>query len=74
MKTLELLHSAHTQYRRGKSQTRAPSTTKQTTTNRDKEVEDLGNQIKLLEQNQRQHDTQEQPKHIENFKEENPEP
>ena len=52
---------------------RVPSTTKQTSTDRDKEIEDLRNQIKLLKQNQKERDTQEQPKHTEN-KEEHPEP
>ena len=36
--------------------TRAFFNTKQTSTNRDKEIEDLRNQIKLLNQNQRQQD------------------
>ena len=58
----------HTQHRRGKSPTRVPSTTKQTSTDRDKEIEDLRNQIKLLKQNQKERDTQEQPKHTENKK------
>ena len=40
---------------------------------RDKEIEDLRNQIKLLKQKQKERDTQEQPKHTEN-KEEHPEP
>ena len=66
MKKLELLHPAHAQHRRGKSTTRVPSTTKQTSTDRDKEIEDLRNQIKLLKQNQKERDTQEQPKHTEN--------
>ena len=73
MKKLELLHPAHTQHHRGKSPTRVPSTAKQTSTDRDKEIEDLRNQIKLLKQNQKEHDTQEQPKHTEN-KEEHLEP
>ena len=73
LKKLELLHPAHTQHRRGKSPTRVPSTTKQTSTDRHKEIEDLRNQIKLLKQNQKEHNTQEQPKHTEN-KEEHPEP
>ena len=60
-------------YRREKSPTRIPSTTKQTSTDRNKEIEDLRNQIKLLKQNQKEHDTQEQPKRTEN-KEEHPEP
>ena len=59
MKKLQLLHPAHTQHRRGKSPTRVPSTTKQTRTDRDKEIEDLRNQIKLLKQNQKKRDTQE---------------
>ena len=73
LEKLELLHPVHTQNRRGKSPTRVPSTTKQTSTDRDKEIEDLRNQIKLLKQNQKEHDTQEQPKHTEN-KEEHLEP
>ena len=48
LKKLELLHPAHAQHRRGKSPTRVPSTTKQTT-DKDKEIEDLSNQIKLQE-------------------------
>ena len=71
MKKLQLLHPAHTQHRRGKSPTRVPSTKKQTRTDRDKEIEDLRNQIKLLKQNQKKRDTQEQSKHTEN-KEEHP--
>ena len=70
---MKLLHPAHTQHRRGKSLTKVSSTTKQTSTDRDKETEDLGNQIKLLKQNQKERDTQEQPKHTE-IKEEHPEP
>ena len=73
LKKLELLHAAHAQHRRGKSPTRVPLTAKQTSTDRDKEIEDLRNQIKLLKQNQKESDTQEQPKHKEN-KEEHPEP
>ena len=73
LKKLELLHPAHTQHRRGKSPTRVPSTTRQISADRDKEIEDLRNQIELLKQNQKKHDTQEQPKHTEN-KEEHPEP
>ena len=74
MKKLELLHPAHTQHCfRGKSPTSLPSTTKQTSTDRDKEIEDLRNQTKLLKYNQKQHNTQDQPKHIEN-NEEHPEP
>ena len=69
MKKLELLHPAHTQHRRGKSPTRVPSTTRQTRTDRDKEIEDLRNQIKLLKQNQKKRDTQEQSKHTENKEE-----
>ena len=63
LKKLELLHSGHTQYRCGKSPIKVLSTTKQTTTNKDKEIEDqiLRNQIKLLKQNRRQNDTQENP-------------
>ena len=41
-----------------KLSTRVPSTTKQTSTNRDKEIEHLMDQIKLLQQNQKEHDTQ----------------
>ena len=66
LKKLELLHPAHTQHHRWKSPTRVPSNTKQTSTNRDNETEDLKNQFKLLKQNQKQRDTQEQPKHTEN--------
>ena len=73
MKKLELLHPSHARHCPGKSPTRVPSTTKQTLTDRDKEIEDLRNQIKLLKQNQKERDTQEQPKHTEN-KEEHPEP
>ena len=51
LKKLELLHPAHTQHHCGKS------------TKRDKKIEDLRNQIKLLKQRQKEHDTQEQPKH-----------
>ena len=71
LKKLELLHLAHTQHRRRKSPRGVSSTTKQTSTDRDKEIEDLRNQTKLLKQNQKEHDTQEQPKHTEN-KEEHP--
>ena len=35
MKTLEILHPAYAQHRRGKSPTRVPSTTKQASTDRD---------------------------------------
>ena len=49
----------------GKLPTRVPSTTKQTLTDRDKQIEDLRNQTKLLKQNQKECDTQEQPKHTE---------
>ena len=73
LKKLELLHAAHAQHRRGKSPTRVPSTTKRASTDRDKETEDLRNQIKLLKRNQKVRDTQEQPKHAEN-KEEHHEP
>ena len=73
MKKLELLHPAHAQHRRGKSPRRVPATTKQTSTDRDTEIEDLRNQIKLLKQNQKESDTQEQPKNTEN-KEEHPDP
>ena len=48
LKKLELLHAAHAQHRRGKSPTRVSSTAKQTSTDRDKEIEDLRNQITLL--------------------------
>ena len=44
LKKLELLHPAHTQHHRGKLPTRVPSTTKQTT-DKDREIEDLRNQI-----------------------------
>ena len=50
LKNLELLHSAHTKHRRGKSPVRDLSTAKQTSTNRVKEIQDLRNQIKLLKQ------------------------
>ena len=70
---MELLHPGHEQHRHWKSPTRVPSTTKQTSTDRDKEIEDLRNRIKLLKQTQKERDTQEQPKHTEN-KEEHPEP
>ena len=73
LKKLQLLHPAHTKHRREKSPTRIPTTTKQTSTDRNKEIEDLRNQIKLLKQNQKEHDTQEQSKRTEN-KEEHPEP
>ena len=66
LKKLELLHPAHTQHRFGEPTTRVLSTTKQTSTDSDKEIEYLRNQIKLLKQNQKEHDTQEQPKHTEN--------
>ena len=68
-----LPHPAHAQHRRGKSPTRVPSTKKQTSTDRDKEIEGLRNQIKLFKQNQKEGDTQEQPEHAEN-KEEHTEP
>ena len=48
--------TAHTQYCHGKSPTRVPSTTQQTSTNKNGEIKDLKNQIKLLKQNKRQHD------------------
>ena len=73
LKKLELPHPAHTQHRHGKSPTRIPSTTKQASTDRDKEIEGLRNQIKSLKQNQKELDTQKQPKYTEN-KEEHPEP
>ena len=63
LKKLELLHPAHAQHHRGKLPTRAPSTTKQTSTDRGKEIEDLRNQIIFLKQNQKERDTQEQLKH-----------
>ena len=73
LKKLELLHPAQTPHCRGKSPARVPSTIKQISTNRDKEIEDLRNQIKLLKQNKKKHDTQEQLKRTEN-KEEHPNP
>ena len=73
LEKLELLHPAHAQHHHEKSPTRVPSTTKQTSTDRDKEIEDLRNQINLLKQNQKERGMQEQPKHTEN-KEEHPEP
>ena len=71
MKTQELLHTAHTKHLGGKSPIRVPTTTKQTSIDRDKEIEDLRKQIKLLKQNQEEHDTQEQPKYTENKEEHN---
>ena len=71
LKTLELLHLALTQHRRQNSPTRVPSNTKETSSDRDKEIEDLRNQIKLFKQNQKERNTQEQPKHTDN-KEEHP--
>ena len=71
LEKLELLHPTHEQHRHWKSPTRVLSTTKQTSTDRDKEIEDLRNQIKLLKQTQKERDTQEQ--HTEN-KDEHPEP
>ena len=73
LEKLELLHPTHEQYRHWKSPTRVLSTTKQTSTDRDKEIEDLRNRIKLLKQTQKERDAQEQPKHTEN-KDEHPEP
>ena len=73
LEKLELLHPTLEQYRHQKSPTRVLSTTKQTSTDRDKEIEDLRNRIKLLKQTQKECDTQEQPKHTEN-KDEHPEP
>ena len=52
---------------------KSPSTTQQASTNKNGEIKDLKNQIKLLKQNQRQHDAQEKPKHTDN-REEHPEP
>ena len=72
LKKLELLRPAHTQQHRGKSPARIYSTTKQTPSDGDKEIEDLRNQIKLMKLNQKEHDTQEQPKNTDN-KEEHPE-
>ena len=66
---MELIHPVHAQHRREKSAIRVPSTTKEPSTDRDKKIEDLRNQIKLLKQNQKEHDTQEQPKHTENKEE-----
>ena len=48
---LELLNAADTQYCRGKSLIQVLSNTKQTSTNREKEIEHPRNQIKLLKQN-----------------------
>ena len=56
---LELLHPSHTQYLRRKLAARVPSNTKQTSSNRDKEIEDINNHMNLLKQNPRQHDMQE---------------
>ena len=66
LKNLKLLHPAYTHYHI----TTLPHYPQ---TNKGKEIEDLRNQIKLLKQNQRQHDTQKKPKHTEN-KEEHSEP
>ena len=63
LKKLELLHSAHTQHRRRKLPTRNPSSTKQSSTDRDKEIEDLRSQTKLLKENQKEQDTPEPLKH-----------
>ena len=52
---------------------KSPFNYKANLNDRDKEIEDLRNQIKLLKQKQKERDTQEQPKHTEN-KEEHPEP
>ena len=54
---MELLHTAQTQHRREKGQTRVSSNTKEILTKEDKEIEDLKNQTKLLKQDPRQHDT-----------------
>ena len=53
LKKQELLHPANTHHRCRKSPTRVPSTTKQTSTDRDKGIEGLRNRIKLLKQNQK---------------------
>ena len=58
LKKLELLYPAHTQYHCWKPPKSVPSNTKQTSTNRDKETENIRNWIQLLKQNQRQHDKQ----------------
>ena len=50
---MELVHPAHTQYRSRKSPTKVPSTSKQISTDRDEEIEDLRDKIKLLKQNQK---------------------
>ena len=50
-----------------------PSTTKQTSADRHKQIDDLRNQTKLLKKSQKTHDTQEQAQHSEN-KEEHHEP
>ena len=53
--SLELLHLAHKQHFSRQSPTRVRSNRKQTSTNRDEEIEDIKNHINLLKQNQRQH-------------------
>ena len=73
LKKVGLLHPAHTQHRRGKLPIRVPSTTKQTSADRYKQIEDLRNQTKLLKKSPKKYDTQEQPQHTEN-KEEHHEP
>ena len=73
LKKLRLLHPAHTQHRQGKLPIRVPYTTKQTSADRHKQIDDLRNQTKLLKKSQKTHDTQEQPQHSEN-KEEHHEP
>ena len=59
LRKLELLHPSHTQYLRRKLAARVPSNTKQTSSNRDKEIENIKNHMNLLKQNLMQHDMQE---------------
>ena len=62
---IQLIQKLELPHYHRKSPTRVPSNTQQTSANRDEEIKDLNNQIKLLQQNQKQHDTQEQPKQTE---------
>ena len=57
LKKLELLHPALTQHHRGKSPITVASAAKQRSSDRDKETEDLRNQIKLFKQKQKERDT-----------------
>ena len=65
LKKLELLHPAHIQHCHEITNKSPFHYKANISPNRDKEIEDLWNQIKLLKQNQKEHDTQEQPKHTE---------